>query len=917
MNKLLVSKPIQKIKALFGNIEEYKARYSQLQTLFEEKNTYNFFAEPIYIPEKMEISWFVETDGRYVPFHKLNEEQQLMARGYLSQGIDSLFNLLDKSSLSNKESIKSTLEVYLEIPSEEDIYVYFRGEEIEDVVLIQWGCISEAYDADRGLIKKLIPADWYPMKFKAIYNDGQIAANEPIVFEYQDQIVEHISDANGYIDLGEHKVYSIVKVYPKAYTEKKYLQKFVCSGKPKYLIKVPKIPTMKFKVVGENKQAFPNAKIIFGFNGKEIEQVSGQDGSIRIGGLEQGTIVKAWQISEENQQINLHEFTFDNEETINIITIKGVAMDMRWKVVMKKNKIVPDAKVKFKHNDKIFETITNEEGLAFLSGVKPEDKVKAKARLKKRRGKKTYTFKNPQDEHIVKIRKPISLWWLLLLLLPLLLLISWTKEVQFKIINELNPSVVVDANVQFSYTEKEFFSFKDMRFLTSKPIIREKANEKDGIAYFSGVKVTLYSWIFHHNDPTKVIATAECYGSDTLRPAISELKNKKPYPVELGYQRYNYVFDVISSQSKEPIPEADVTLIVKSSSESKTFTAKSGVDGKAVFMDVPVCADFTITAKAYGYNPKTFKTDGKKVFYESQNKIPLDPLTKTVTFYVKNSKNRQPVPGATAYLIIDGKTVQKTITNTNGAVSMVGSGSFSNVHIIKTMTIKVSKTDYSDTSKTAKVADFIRFNANQRTLYIRPKATSVTFNVTDALTGKAISGAKVKFTVNGKVKTEYSNTNGSVTLANIFPGDKISIYAEKNPKYKPNDAYKNMDVSYFIDGPANRRNITLMPDVEPPPPPPPPNALPCNGGEDGTHANSKDVSRTFNLGKPSGTFVLDYHTNMAPDRIIVYCQGKKIWEYYGSTAFFTRKAKIQFNNPIITVRVIGDTIWKYKVRCPK
>lgn len=916
MKKLLVSKPIHKIKALFGNIEEYKSRYAQLQNFFGEANTYDLFAEPIYIPEKMEISWFVERDGRYIPYNKLNEEQQLMAKAYLKQGMDSIFSMLEKSSLSDKESIKETLEIYSEIPSEEDIYVFIDGEEIEDVVLIQWGCISEAYDADRGLIKKMIPADWYPMKFKAIYEDGTIAANVPIVFIMQDEVVEKTSDANGFIDFGEQKFYTIVKTHPQADIEKKYMQKHICSGKPEYIVKVPKIPMMRFKVVNESKQAFPNAKIIFGVNGREVEQTANQEGRISIGGLEKGTVVKAWQLNEQNEQVHLHEFTFDSEETENLIIIKGTPLDMCWKIIGKKKKIVPGADVKFKYNNQVIETTSNEEGLAFIAGVKPEEKVKAKARKKKRRGKKTYTFKNAQEQHILRIRKPIPLWWLLLLLLPLLLLISWTKEVQFKIINELNPSNVVDANVNFQYTEKEFFNFKDMRFFTEKPVIREKPNEKNGIAYFPGVKVTLYSWLFHNSDLTKVIATAECFGSDTLRPANSELKNKKPYPIELGYQRYDYVFNVIDSKSKEPIPDAKVKLIVKSSGESNTFDAKSGVDGKAVFSRVPVCADFTIIAEAYGYHKKTYQTNGKDVFYKSQDKIPLDPLTKTVTFYVKNKRNKQPVPGATAYLTIDGKTVQTTRTNTNGAASMVGAGSFTNVHIIKTMTIKATKTDYFDTTKTAKVAQFINSSTANRTLYIRPKATSVTFKVSDAVKGNAISGAKVIFTVNGKKKTEYSNVNGSVTLANIYAGDKISIYAEKSPKYKPNDAYKNMDISYFIDGPANRRNITLMPEAPPPPPPPPANVLPCNGGEDGTHANSKDVSRTFNLGQPSGTFKFSYHTNMAPDRIIIYCQGKKIWEYYGSTAFFTRKAKINFSNPIITVRVIGDTIWNYKVHCP-
>ncbi len=920
MKKILISKPISKIKGLFGNLDEYKARYNQLVRFFDKGGEHRLFAEPVLIREKMEISWFTDHQGQFKSYKQLNEEQQNIAKALLIQRMQHIRKTLNQSGESEeKKRIKEILEKYFEIPTVDDIFAIIANGEIKDVQIIQWGCISEAYDADRGLINKMIPADYYPMVFKAIYNDGSIAANETVLFETPDGSTEKTSDNQGIINLGEFRVYSIIYAKPAADIESQYRQQYVCTGKDQYIIKIPKIPVMKFKVIDESQNILPNARVMFAYGGQEKELTATENGSIQISGLDNGAKVTAWQM-KDNEKVNVHEFSFDDESKEYPIILKGTPSDMRFKVIMKKKKPVPEADIKFKFNDKVYESKTNDQGIAYYQGIKPNEKIKAKARKGKRRGKKTFTFKNPSEEHIIKIRKPISLWWLLLLLLPFLLLIQWHKEVQFQVINDVNPANVVKANVNFTYVENDFFSFEHMRFLRSKTLNRDAKTEAGGIAKFPGVRVTLYSWLFYHSEPTQVIATAECFASDTLRPGISQLKNKKTHPVTLGPQKNNFVFKVINSQNQEPIPDAKVKLIVKSNTINKTFDAKSGVDGKAVFMGVPVCADFTIIAEAYGYENKTMKSDGKTVFHYQKDKIPLDPLTKPVVFYIKDSKNRQPIPGATAHLIISGKTIQSTRTNTNGAASMIGKGTFSNVHIIKSMMIKAEKGGYFDTaSATAKVSDFIKKSASGRTLYMRPKATSLTMKVISAKTKKSVSGAKVKFTVNGKTRIEHSNSSGSVTIAGLYPNDKISVYAEKKPKYQPNNFAQNKTVSSLLDGPSSARTIPLYTKSPPPPPPAPPippGVKKCNGGSDATHANSSDVSTKYHLGADKGKFKFDYYTDNAPDKIIIYSGGQKVWEYYGATRKNTKSAMIPFYDPVVTVRVIGGTKWNYKVHCP-
>lgn len=916
MKKIIISKPIRKIKALFGNIDEFIPRYSQIEKVFGDDPRCKLFAEPVIVPEKMEISWFTDIDGDFKSFNVLTQEQQYLTLGLLTEKMEDLREKTKELTEASAKNVVQNLETYFEIPDKSCIYGKVDGDSVSDVLLIEWGCISEAFDSEKGLISKMIPANRYPMRFQVLYTDGDVAPSQPVTFNILGETFEATSDDNGYIDLGDYKVYTVVRAIPSAMLDTDKMKRFICFADEVKILKLEKIPIMKFRVVNENHQPIPNIPIKFELGGDVREIVSNGEGKISIANIEKSSGLKSYTLEENNTKKNIHDFSFEDEMAEYLIVIKGVPVNFCVKVIMKKEKIVPEAKVRLSVNDQKLEKITDENGLVYFSNVALNDNAKVKASKKRRRGKRKFDFKDPNVVHIVKIRKPISLWWLLLLLLPLLLLIQWEKEVQFQVVNDFNGKNVVDANVNFNYLEREAYSFYSRKFFTGDFIQRKEKTDANGIAKFPGVKVTLYSWLFYHNDYTNVIAYADCFGSDTLSPASSELKNKTPYQIRIGHLKHDFIFKVINSKNREPIPDADVTLTSDANGTTNTFTAKSGVDGNAVFIGVPVCANLTIKAKAYGYKDNTIKVKGQDVFYSGKNTVPLDPLTEAVVFYVKNLRNKQPIPGATANLIIDGKTVQTTRTNINGAVSMIGSGSFSNVHVIKSMTIKTTKQDYSDTTLSAKVSVFIKTGAAQRTLYLRAKAQSVTFKTVDASDGKILAGVEVVLTVHGKTKKEYSNSAGSVTFADLYPGDLVSIKANKNPKYYENKFAFSEDIGAFMNGSAADNTIKMMPKALPPPPPPPPDAKPCNGGSDATHANSRDVSQKFNMGKDSGVFQFNYYTDSAPDRMIIYCKGQKIFEYYGATKKRTFNETISFNDPIITVRVLGGTKWRYTVNCP-
>lgn len=83
------------------------------------------------------------------------------------------------------------------------------------------------------------------------------------------------------------------------------------------------------------------------------------------------------------------------------------------------------------------------------------------------------------------------------------------------------------------------------------------------------------------------------------------------------------------------------------------------------------------------------------------------------------------------------------------------------------------------------------------------------------------------------------------------------------------------------------------------------------------------------MGVPRGRFELKYDTDTVADKIEVFdgrkkdIAGKKpLWEYYGATRSddepqHYKSQMIDFNSPIITIRVTGTTVVNIIVKCPE
>jgi len=427
----------------------------------------------------------------------------------------------------------------------------------------------------------------------------------------------------------------------------------------------------------------------------------------------------------------------------------------------------------------------------------------------------TFLFSDENKVHVLKLKRR-NYWWLLLLLLlflPLLLLIRFKKDIIFKTVNASDMSVLSGTMVNFKYTDHSFFEFKTKSFFSSQIIKYNDSTNNDGVVVFKKVSYSLYSVLFHSNEDCYVSATNQCFMGDSIQQKFSSLKDKEITLLKLPERSYTLEFKVVDAQDNQPIPEAKVELSIANKVQGEKF---SSADGTVVFEKVPYCQTIEITASKYGYENEKINDKVSNLYSNEQKRVlKLKPIKKMINFLVKDLLSQQPVPNAKAFLVIEKDTI-KTTTNTNG----VGKGAFENVHIIKTMKIKVSKTFYYDTVSNSYVVEkYINLSEKERTIYIRPKTQKLEFYNINGSTGAKMEGVENKIFINGTLKgTETSNVNGTFAVTELRPDDKISITASKNGFVTNSSKVANIIVSSLDNN--DKRTIPL--NVTPPPPPPPP-----------------------------------------------------------------------------------------------
>ncbi len=828
---------------LADNTENFK-RFVQIKKKFEKKNLYRLFAIPKIDIAQGNAYWFTEWEGTAVSFGTMDETEREKQLTYLKYEVDFLFEECRRYQEQDEEyrSLYTTLEKCIEIPDYSSIYQIKNANGETHYVLCMWGFINDAFNAQSGLIRKIIPKNFKRININVRYRGGQPAADKRISFEYNSGIREYSSNSDGLIVLEDVLLNSSVLVYQLTSEGKKsHLVTFNFTGQPEETIIVD----------GE-----PPAKPV---------------------------IVAPAEVVEKPTKVLL----------------------VNWR-----KKPIPQQEMLFDYLGKQEKRTTNDEGRTELESLAEKTKVKSKIKWKKRNYNKKFVINNKKDEYIVKLGNR-KLWWLLLLLLlvPFLMLIPLKKDVTVKVLDLKEETGIPGAKVKLCHHERYLFNFSTGKFFSDQITCRDDSTDIVGSTVFKDVRYSVFQWLFYGWEDARISASASCYSSDSITKAFDLCVKFPATELHLKQLSMDMDFLVVNADNDEPLPGA--TVKIRAVGSSIVQTVKSGVDGKVVGKDLPMCGQVIVSASSPGYISDSLQgTISQIMNVISKRTLKLKPITRSITFYVKNLKTKEPLPGATLQLIIDGRVVQTTQSNTNGAVSMIGEATFERIHIIQTITVQASKMDFYDTTKTGVAQMFADGSKDVRTLYLRPKDKPCDIRIIDASTGKPIAGAQATLTLpNGTVKTEYSNVDGIVQFAGFSSTDRISIAASKEPDYNPNSTkIRNALVSDLFAGSQSARDIPLSPKGPP--------ALPCQTVSIGDNIQGYDKTIDYDMGKDHGIFTFDYFTDFQRDAIFIYSGGVLVWSYDGATKRDTPTVKIRFDSQIVKVRVKGDSRWWYKVNCP-
>ncbi len=183
----IIITPLDNLRPIHQGSSEIGNRYQQLKNLLKD-GSYKLLAEPEYLSAG-EIEWKTELSGDVVQYTQADEKMQ---ESMLIQLKQQVMTILNQENIKDNEEIQEYLSLILEIPDLSNIYAVN-----DHIVLCNWGYIEDKYNAERGIIKKLIDGVLFTVNIED--EDGVIISELPIQVKYGQDSSEYITNDDGQI----------------------------------------------------------------------------------------------------------------------------------------------------------------------------------------------------------------------------------------------------------------------------------------------------------------------------------------------------------------------------------------------------------------------------------------------------------------------------------------------------------------------------------------------------------------------------------------------------------------------------------------------------------------------------------------------------------------------------------------------
>lgn len=402
--------------------------------------------------------------------------------------------------------------------------------------------------------------------------------------------------------------------------------------------------------------------------------------------------------------------------------------------------------------------------------------------------RKSFKYKNKNDEYTLQLKH--HNWWWLLLLLPLLLFVKCHKEISVTCIEPEGDIPIVGQPVELDY--QAHFLLDNWHFLATDSIRMQQTTDTTGTTVFRDLPCSVFSFIFYCLQDMSLTAKSECHTD------VEEKKNfHYTWHVNLRMtpRREDLYVRLLDMETKDPLP--DSKLIFKYEEHGKEYTDSAFADpsGVVTIPQMRYCSGLNImVGQCYGY-ADTIKTNTpcQQLLIPSDSMaLQLRPLKDRFTFFVKNIETKEPIPGAECFITFkhpSGKSFGPFRVTTS--IDGKGMAVYENAFVRNIVAIKAQKPPHYRDSILATgpwtVEDFIKQDEENRTIWLTPLSYMQEFINVDSITGEPIPGVKNIIVVTDhdglpKTFTETSNRNG------VFPvsakeDSKIDIVSTKEPDY--------------------------------------------------------------------------------------------------------------------------------------
>ena len=371
MSQPIITTDISQIRPVFADgAGENIKRYTQLKMMFRTGKEYAVLAEPM-LDGANKITWHTEFEGTPAPFNKLTEDEREAAKGRIKYQVNKLykavFKQLYRSSMADVADMFGVIDSCIEIPDYDNIYRIQKPDGKSNYVLIKWGFISDDFNAQTELVKRLVPTKVDTVSIKVIKN-SKTAANEPVTVIYNGKSNQLTTDSKGYVVMEDIPLGDRFSAYAE---DKDTMTDYTCDGSDEYHLLIgTKSADMNFVITDATGQPIADSDVSFTYDGKTYFETTDSQGRIRLRDIAEGTEVTCKQRNSEKKfvcDVNQREYLMEGSRPVAEIDVA---------VMDEYGEGVPGIDVKFTYNDKSLSVSTDRNGKVSIDNMPPDTEFK-------------------------------------------------------------------------------------------------------------------------------------------------------------------------------------------------------------------------------------------------------------------------------------------------------------------------------------------------------------------------------------------------------------------------------------------------------------------------------------------------------------------------------------------------------------